>query len=392
MDYAINIIEAKEELLNKNNQIEGENKSDEHMFSEPMKKLSTRFSAPDWKPSSFQKQTSNTIVTLERSYHPSTSNDNNNGYLMPIPQDKNLMILNSAKNFNQQNSNSNQISDSKSTISFGNTTNISKLGSFGNFSESTFNNNNKFHNIGAESVNGTAGARNHYSFLNQQSQEELQNFIKKMFSFYSFQKIFVALWLIIIYNSAQLTQIIKGSFYLFAIAVFIYMAILMMVQNKNDFIMKSPYSSICFLLFTISECFIVSFLLSTAHGTTVFLFAQYLTGIVLAITIFLNTNNISWFRGIAATLLMLIFMFILSISTLNQDYTDMTAILICMLGGLMFGIYLLTKAFQILNHRYSHDLTIDDYVIGSMTIYLDFGFVLLVIMFAMLLAIKEFSF
>lgn len=86
---------------------------------------------------------------------------------------------------------------------------------------------------------------------------------------------------------------------------------------------------------------------------------------------------------------MTIVMFLISILTLN--YTDMVTILVCMVGGLLFGFFLLNKAYAIIERKYPFQLTIEDYIIGSLTIYVDFGFVLLLMLFVMLAMIKSFS-
>ena len=110
---------------------------------------------------------------------------------------------------------------------------------------------------------------------------------------------------------------------------------------------------------------------------------------VVAISLFLNTNDLTWAKGLIFIIGMIGVMFLLSVLTLN--YTDMITILICMSGGFLFGVFLLHKAFTLLQNRYSHILHRDDYVIGSLTIYVDFGFVLLIMMFIMLAMIKSFT-
>ena len=127
----------------------------------------------------------------------------------------------------------------------------------------------------------------------------------------------------------------------------------------------------------------------TTESSTVFLFAVTLTSMVLAISIFLNTNTLTWTRGLLSLMLMIIGMFLISVLTLN--YTDIVTILVCLIGGLLFGVFLLNKAFSLLYNRYSHDLMRDDYIIGSLTIYVDFGFVLLIMLFIMLAMIKSFT-
>jgi len=133
----------------------------------------------------------------------------------------------------------------------------------------------------------------------------------------------------------------------------------------------------------------VGWLLANTESSTVFLFAGNLTANILAISIFLHGNSITWVRGIVSCMVMSSIMFVLAILTLN--FTDIITIVICMVGGLLFGIFLLHKAFSLITNKYGHSLTKSDYIIGSLTIYVDFGFVLLLMLFVMLAMIKNFT-
>ena len=82
---------------------------------------------------------------------------------------------------------------------------------------------------------------------------------------------------------------------------------------------------------------------------------------------------------------------IFAVSILTLNYTDMVTIFVCLAAALLFGFFLLNKAFSLLHNNYSHDLMKDDYIIGSLTIYVDFGFVLLIMLFIMLAMIKSFT-
>lgn len=222
----------------------------------------------------------------------------------------------------------------------------------------------------------------------QQDEEELLNFARKMFTFFSMQKIILGTFIMFVYNNVPFTNYIKSNFFIFAISAFILLTVLFMVHIALDFVRKPPQSYVCYFMFTLSECWVVAFILATTDGSTVFLFTSTVTGMVMAISLFLNTNTLNWLRGVFALSLMLAFMFFLSVMTLN--YADLVTIMVCMVGGLMFGIFLLSKAFQLLQGKYSHNLTKEDYVIGSLTVYADFGFVLLLMLFIMLAMIKSF--
>lgn len=164
-----------------------------------------------------------------------------------------------------------------------------------------------------------------------------------MFAFFSLQKILLSLFILFVYNNVPFTGYVKETFFIFAISAFIFLTVLMMVHIALEVIRKPPQSYICYLMFTLSECWVVAFILATTDGSTVFLFTSTLTSMVIAIALFLHTNVINWIRGIISLVLMGSLMFLICVLTLN--YTDMITILVCLVGGLMFGIFLLSKAF-----------------------------------------------
>lgn len=199
----------------------------------------------------------------------------------------------------------------------------------------------------------------------------------------------MAIFLTITYNNVPFTNFIRDNFYIFAIAAFVFLTVLMLVHTALDYVRRPPQCYICYLTFTVSECWVVAFFLARTDGATVFLFAATLTSMVLAISIFLNTKTLTWTRGLISLLLMASLMFVITYMTLN--YTDIITIIICIVGGLLFGCFLLSKTFALLHSRYSHALSRDDYVIGCLTLYVDFGFVLLIMLFIMLAMIKSFT-
>jgi len=110
---------------------------------------------------------------------------------------------------------------------------------------------------------------------------------------------------------------------------------------------------------------------------------------VVAISIFISTQEyLNWKRGIFALGLMGATTF--SVSVVMLSSVDVITILLCLSGGIFFGIYLLSKMFQMMEGKYTIPLRQDDYLIGSLSIYVDFGFVLLLILFVMLAMIKSF--
>lgn len=96
-------------------------------------------------------------------------------------------------------------------------------------------------------------------------------------------------FIIFTYNHVEFTEFIYRNFFIFAIAAFVFMTILLMVHVALDFLRRPPQSYICYILFTLSECWVIGFLLAATDASTVFLFACSLTAMVMAISIFLHT-------------------------------------------------------------------------------------------------------
>ena len=242
--------------------------------------------------------------------------------------------------------------------------------------------------VPANLASGGSGVKSQYNLVHQQDEEELLNFTRKMFVFFSMQKIMLGLFILFVYNDVGFTAYVRGSFWLFAISAFMMMTVLLLVHISLEFVRRPPQSYLCYFLFTLTECWVVAFVLATTDAATAFVFTVTATAVVLGITVFLHTTTISYLRGALSVLLTGALIFGLCAATLN--YADMVTILVCLTGGLMFGFFLLSKAFTWLQGRSNFLLTKDDYVIGSLTIYVDFGFILLLMMFVMLAMIKSF--
>jgi hypothetical protein len=193
---------------------------------------------------------------------------------------------------------------------------------------------------------GSTGNRSIYNMIYQQDEDELLNFARKMFTFFSMQKIFLGVFITFVYNNVPFTEYVKSNFFIFAISAFILMTVLFMVHIALDFVRKPPQSYICYLMFMLSESWVVAFILASTDGSTAFLFTCTVTAMVLGISLFLNTQTLNWIRGVVTLVLMACLMFLISVLTLN--YTDLVTILVCMTGGLMFGVFLLSKAFALL--------------------------------------------
>lgn len=109
-----------------------------------------------------------------------------------------------------------------------------------------------------------------------------------MFSFFALQKLVMALFITYTYNNVPFTNFIGENFLIFAISAFIFITLLFMVHVALEFIKQPPFSYIFYILFTLSECWVIAFLLATTEPSTVFLFAVTLTSMVIAICVYIH--------------------------------------------------------------------------------------------------------
>jgi hypothetical protein len=100
----------------------------------------------------------------------------------------------------------------------------------------------------------------------------------------------MALFILFTYNSIPFTQFIQDNFFIFAISAFTFLTVLMMVHIALDFVRRPPQSYICYVFFTLSESWVIGWLLANTDDAVVFLFAGNLTANILAISIFLHSS------------------------------------------------------------------------------------------------------
>jgi hypothetical protein len=104
----------------------------------------------------------------------------------------------------------------------------------------------------------------------------------------------MAIFITFTYNHVPFTKFIEENFWIFAISAFMFLTVLMLVHTALDYVRKAPQSYVCYLTFTLSESWVIGYLLAKTDGSTVFLFAVTLTSMVLAISIFLHTKILTW--------------------------------------------------------------------------------------------------
>lgn len=138
-------------------------------------------------------------------------------------------------------------------------------------------------------------------------------FTRKLFSFFSLQKLLIALFVTIEYNDNETIEFIKAdeNLYLLVIFSFIMISILIVVHTSMHSLRRNLQlkhwhilQNVFYLLSIMSEAWIIAFVLAVSKDPTntkekemkhldgtVFLFTNTLTAIVFCITVFLSSGT-----------------------------------------------------------------------------------------------------
>ncbi|KAL4468702.1 hypothetical protein ABPG74_005205 [Tetrahymena malaccensis] len=206
-----------------------------------------------------------------------------------------------------------------------------------------------------------------------------RNFIKKVFSIVFFQllvtSIFSALSMYII--QFQRFQLEYYALLFIALGLIIFTQI--SVFASRNAARKVPLNYILLLLFTISWAHIVSFLCGgfsiNQDGTynernqmIIFLSVIVTFSIVLSLTFLAYTTSIDFqFKGTVCSVLGAALAIISILICIGFPFIYITYSLF---SGITFGFYLVFDLHAIMDGKYE-DITLDDYIIASMLIYVD---------------------
>ena len=131
-----------------------------------------------------------------------------------------------------------------------------------------------------------------------------------------------------------------------------------------------------FILFTMSEAWVISFIMLKSDDSAVFFFTNILTAMVFSVTLFLSSSNrtkmteepllphqggatggsdyqnilksFTWMRGLTFIMMTLLVVFVACVILVDMRYAQWITLFICLLGGLCFGCFIIFKAFQLL--------------------------------------------
>ncbi|CAD8103417.1 unnamed protein product [Paramecium sonneborni] len=205
---------------------------------------------------------------------------------------------------------------------------------------------------------------------------ERTGFIKKVYSIMIIQLFITMLmclasYLLLDYRAFQLQH--SGLAYL-ALGVSIFVELLLLCIPK--FAWKVPYNYILLFIFTFCEGYLISNLCSYVFdrfsengGFIVLMATSFSLAVVIGLTLYACKTK-SDFTTKGALLFMCITSLLLFGIMAGFYYQNVINLLYSLICCLLFGAYLIYDTQLILGGN-THQLSIDDYIIGSMIIYID---------------------
>jgi FtsH-binding integral membrane protein len=132
---------------------------------------------------------------------------------------------------------------------------------------------------------------------------------------------------------------------------------------------KMPINFILLAIFTVTEAYMISFISSVYSPQTVFIAAALTAGVVVALTVYACWTKTD-FTIYGGLLFICLFVFVI-VSMLAMFFQSRwITLVISSIGVILFGIYLIYDTQLVMGGK-RVQLGIDDYIIGSIMLYLD---------------------
>lgn len=211
-----------------------------------------------------------------------------------------------------------------------------------------------------------------HEFKNEKFTQNLRiDFIRKVYGILIFQLLItVILCVFAMYNKSYYLFMVSnaGIALMICAAVLTIVIIIMLfccIQNAR----KVPINYILLSIFTICEGYMVSYCCASTSPQIVLMAAIMTLSIVVALTIYamITKEDFTYFWGI-----LFIFGMIMLVSGIFLIFTSnpILHIIYSAVGVCFYGIYLIYDTQLIMGNK-KHSLSVDDYILGAILIYLD---------------------
>lgn len=165
---------------------------------------------------------------------------------------------------------------------------------------------------------------------------------------------------------AKYQQESTGMWILCLILVFVLPCVITCCKSVMS---RVPHNYIILLVFTLSESYFVSFICSVSNPKIVFMAAIMTLAITVSLTVYAYTTKTDFTIQGGLFFVVGCGMFLLVIFGLFTN-NNFLHILICVIGVILFGLYILYDT-QLIIGKKEISLSIDDYILGAFMLYLD---------------------
>ena len=195
------------------------------------------------------------------------------------------------------------------------------------------------------------------------------NFIRKVYLILCTQLVFTSASVTYVASNPNSAEFYQTNTYLLIIAVVVYLVTLYSLFCVRSLARKVPINYILLTLFTFAMSFIACCSVAFADPQLV-VFAAFLTAlVVIALTLyaFTTSTDFTMMGGLMFIISMLLFgIILLSFFFVSKIFEIILASLLCF----FYGIFLIFDTQLIVGGR-AHQLEIDDYIIGALSLYID---------------------
>ena len=194
-------------------------------------------------------------------------------------------------------------------------------------------------------------------------------FIRKVYGILSAQLLLTSILSFIAMVSKSYQNFLLNHLGLIYFFLFLIIVISFIIQCCSNLMQSVPQNYIILFLFTFAESYVISFICAFSNHKLVFMAAFMTFVMCLSLTLYaINTKSDFTTKG-GLLFILCAGLFLFSIFGLFTD-NKFFHIVICTLGVILFGFYLIYDT-QLIIGKKSELIEMDDYILGAFLLYLD---------------------
>lgn len=196
------------------------------------------------------------------------------------------------------------------------------------------------------------------------------NFIRKVYSILTLQLLITTIFVVVSAVTESYQDFVISHIWLFILSIVLSIIVLLILFFVKELHRRVPYNYILLFTFTILEAFTISCITAFYDPETIALAAGCTAGLTLVLTlyaIFTKTDfTMAWGIMISLSFGLLVF----GIIFIFIGSSDLYRLIFCPIAIAIYGIFLVYDTQLIVGEK-RHKIGYDDYVLGSVALYID---------------------